>query len=282
MSLPRDRHRTLYAVIGDDVSRSRSPAVHNAAFAATGRAAHLFAFSTADPLAVVAEAARARYGGLAITRPHKSTVLAAVTELTPEAMGVGAVNTIAFRDERVIGTNTDVFGIRQALAEAGVSLVGRKVVIVGAGGTARAAVAACRLDGAGAVCLLARRPEQAAALAADRELIGALPCEAADLFSDRGRECLTAAEVLIQTTPVGSFDQRGATPFDPALLPFGVAVLDVGYDPAMTMLLQAARERGGVAVGGGRMFVHQAAAQFAWWTGIPAPLEVMMEALGEV
>jgi len=278
MNIPRDPHHTLYAVIGADVSRSKSPAVHNAAFAAVGLPARLVALSTDDALTVVKQASAAGYGGVAVTRPHKSAVLAALTDIFSEAQSIGAVNTIRFQEGRAVGTNTDVWGVRQALAETGTTLEAKRVAIIGAGGTARAAIAACRLGAAREVRLLARRIDQARELARDRKLVGELSAQGDELESEQARMFLKTADVLIQTTPVGSHPSRDEMPLDPAALRTDVVLLDVVYDPLPTALMRRVRARGGIVIGGDRMFLHQAAAQFHFWTGQTAPFSVMEQA----
>jgi shikimate dehydrogenase len=281
MTIPRDPLHTLFAVIGADVSRSKSPAVHNAAFAAVGLRARLVAISTNDARTVVKQALAAGYGGLAVTRPHKSTVLAALTDVFPEAQSIGAVNTIRFQEGRAVGTNTDVWGIRQALLETGTTLEAKRVAIIGAGGTARAAIAACRLGAALEVRLLAGRIDQARELARDKELVGELTAQGDELGSEQARMFLKAADVLIQTTPVGSHSSHDQMPLDPGALRSDVVLLDVVYDPLPTALMRRVRARGGIAIGGDRMFLHQAAAQFHFWTGQTAPFSVMERAFKE-
>jgi len=274
-SIPSDSERKLFAVIGRDVSQSKSPAVHNAAFQALNLPYRFVAISTEDPERTVNIARNADYGGLAVTMPYKESVISLMTEIDSSAAEVGAVNTIVFHGDRIVGANTDVIGIRQAFAEAGIGLTGKHVAVLGAGGAARAAVAAVKADGAAAVTVFARRKKRAETIAEDAKLVSTMTMQAVNFKSDRARTILAEAQIVIQTTPVGSIVSPTKTPLPVGWIPEGVDLLDVVYAPLPTPLMQAVQESGGRVVGGDRMFLHQAAAQFAMWTGLEAPFDIM-------
>ncbi|NLE77267.1 MAG: shikimate dehydrogenase, partial [Chloroflexi bacterium] len=213
------------------------------------------------------------------TVPHKEGVLSLLDRLAPEAQAVGAVNTLVAEGGRWVGHNTDIEGVRAALAAAGCAIQGQRVLVLGAGGAARAAAYAL-LSGGAAVRVLARRPAQAEHLA---QALGrwfppgqveagplnpaALPDEAAEV------------DGLVQATPVGLWPRvEGSLWPDSAGLPARLWVFDLVYRPLRTRLLRQATDAGGKTVDGVGMLVHQGAAAFRLWTGVEPPLKVMAQA----
>lgn len=256
------------------MAHSRSPAIHNAAYAALGLDWMYVAFRVAPGGAAGALDAmrRLQIAGLNVTMPHKEAVAAACDDLTERAVALSAVNTVVPRDDGLLGDSTDGPGFVAALADDGVDVAGRRALVLGAGGAARAIVLALGRAGA-EVTVAARRPEQAAAAA------GLAPgAEAVDL---RGAtQVLPATEILVQATPVG---MAGEPPLvDVDRLPAHAYVAETIYHPAETRLLAAARARGLPGSNGLGLLVHQAALSFCAMTGIEAPLEVMRQAAGSV
>lgn len=260
-------------VIGSPVRHSRSPQIHNAAFAALGLDWVYLAFEVGEEQAPAAVRGGAALGlrGLSVTMPLKSVVLAAVDEVSETAATLGAVNTITFRDGRTRGDNTDGEGLLRALRTgAGWAPAGQHVTVVGAGGAARAAIFALGRAGVASIAVINRSPgpaERAVALGGPTARLGR-------------EEDIAAADLVINATPVGMAGTEGAalTPFDAGLLHSGQVVVDLVYHPLETPLLAAAARAGTVAVGGLGMLVHQAALQFELWTGLDAPVEAMDEA----
>ena len=290
---PRTR---LVAVIGDPVRHSISPAMHNAAFRALGLDWAFLAFEipAGQALAALAGARALGLDGLSVTMPHKAEVAAGVDRLTPAAQVVGAVNTVVRRAGGVLeGDNTDGSGLLDALrSDEGFDPAGRRCLIVGAGGAARAVVRALAEAGAAEVVVVGRSParaEAAASLAGDVGRVGS-PGDAA------------AAELVVNATPVGmdrpvaseaevvAVDGRPLdpqtlapssstpVPLDPAHLGPGQLVVDLIYNPPLTAFLELARQRGATAVNGLGMLIHQAASAFRLWTGEDPPLAVMSAA----
>jgi shikimate dehydrogenase len=257
-------------IIGDPVSHSRSPAIHNAAFRALDLDWVFVAFHVRP-----GEAARALDGvrtldiaGLSITMPHKSDAAAACDELSATAAALGAVNTVVARDRTLVGHSTDGEGLLRSLRDEGVDPVGARVVVLGAGGAARAIVHA--LGGAGASVTVAARRVTAANGAA--RLAASVTAIALEQVETAVSEC----DVLVNATPLGM--QGEPPPFDPALLVGRRLVLDTVYHPAETPLLALARAHGVPIANGLGMLVHQAALAFEAFTGSPAPLDVMRAA----
>ncbi|MBI2709954.1 MAG: shikimate dehydrogenase [Actinobacteria bacterium] len=259
--------RTRYAaVVGHPVEHSLSPAVHNAAFAALGLDWRYVAVSVppgraADAVGLMREA---HLGGLSVTMPHKEPVVGLVDDLTPAAAALGAVNCVWWRDLALVGDNTDGEGFLDFLREdEGFDPEAKRVVVLGAGGAGRAVVRALARAGADVTVVnrTQARAEAAAALAGERGRAGRV-------------EDVASADLVVNATPVGmSGDAR--LPLDAELLGPGQLVVDIVYEPALTPLLAAARDRGAVAVNGLGMLIHQAAHAFRRWTGEDPPVEVM-------
>lgn len=261
----------LVGVIGHPVRHSLSPRLHNTAFRALGLDWVYLAFDV-PPGEVPATLAAVRaldLAGLNVTMPHKADVAAGVDRLSPAAAALRAVNTVVNRGGELFGDNTDGEGFVASLGDSGFDPAGRRCLVLGAGGAARAVVRALGSAGAERVSVWARREEAAGAAASMTPVgrTGAL-AEAAE------------AHLVVNATPVGmGADTR--LPLDPDLLHAGQTVVDLIYDPATTPLLAEASRRGAVVANGAGMLVHQAALAFALWTGLPPPVDQMRSMLGE-
>jgi shikimate dehydrogenase len=261
----------LAAVIGSPVRHSLSPALHNAAFAAAGLDWRMLAFEVApgDGAAAVRAMRTLRIGGLAVTTPHKADVAAAVDEVDASALALRSVNTVVLRDDgSTFGASTDGRGFVDSLRAAAVTLEGKCVVVLGAGGAARSIVDALGRTGVGEILIINRDPERAADAAslAARARIGTA-------------DDIAAADVLVNATSVGMGSDE--TPIDVRLLHSSMTVVDIVYHPLDTALLRAARMAGAAAVDGLGMLVHQAVCQQELWTGVrpdPSVLRVAAEA----
>jgi len=282
-------------VIGDPVHQSLSPTLHNAAFAELALDWVYVAFPVPAGQGAAAVQAMRTFGvrGLSVTMPHKSTAMGGVDRLSPTASRLGVLNTVTRRGDELVGDSTDGPGLVDALrSEQGWEPEGRRVVILGTGGAARAVALALAEAGAAAVVVVGRRAEAAEAVAALAAPVGSTgPVEAA---SD--------ADLVVNATPVGMMGpstgslvggrpSRGRSPsrepvpqnilplnLDPSRLSSGQLVADLVYAPAVTPLQIEAQARGAAAVNGLGMLIHQAARQFAAWTGEPAPIEAMRAA----
>lgn len=268
---------SVVGVIGDPVSHSLSPLIHNAAFDALG----LDWVSVAFPVAAgrVAEALTGMRAlgirGLSVTMPHKHHAAALVDERTAVAERLGVVNCVTRTPTgQLVGDSTDGAGFLESLRRgAGFDPAGRRCLVVGAGGAARAVVVALADAGALEVVVVNRtlaRAEDAASLAGGCGRVGT----AADVAQ---------AELVVQATPVGmqGVGPDASIPIDPAVIHPGQVVADLIYHPLVTPLLAAARAQGADVVGGLGMLVHQAALAIERWTGHPAPVESMWTAVKE-
>ncbi len=256
-------------VIGSPVRHSLSPVMHNAAFADGGLDWVYVAFEVVPGAGGAALAAMRSLGiaGLSVTMPHKDAAAAAVDTLDPASCALGTVNTVVLQpDGRLAGYNTDGAGFIASLRDAGVDPSGMRVVVLGAGGAARAVIDALARSGAAAIAVVNRsfeRGEVAARLAGPIARLGA----AADIAT---------ADLVVNATSLGMGTSE--VPFDPSLLRSSQVIADLVYHPLETALLIAARASGAVAVDGLGMLVHQAVLQQQLWTGVRPDPAVMRAA----
>lgn len=270
-------------IFGWPVAHSKSPQMHEAAARALGIELRYerFAVEPANLRRALNEKHAAAIDGYNVTVPHKEAVLALLDEVVGSARAIGAVNTVVRSDGRYVGHNTDAEGFVRAVAEAGVQLKGARVVILGAGGAARASVVGLADAGAAKISVLARRSDQAEALVkslasrSGSRLVAAPLLEAAAHFVD--------ATLLVQATSATLASNPHAAAFAASLpidvLPANAAVIDMVYQPRVTAVLARAEERGLVAIDGLGMLLHQGAIAFEMWTGVAPPLHVMRAAL---
>lgn len=257
-------------VLGWPLNSTLSPAIHTSAFAALGIPWTYLAWPVPPPrLPAAAEGLRALGAvGANVTMPHKSSVIELLDELSADAHNLGAVNTISRSGELLVGHNTDVAGFAASLQESGVDVSSRRVLVLGAGGAARAVVRALDQMGAGDIVVSARRHKAAEALADLADNISAVTWE-------RREESARVVSLVVNATPLSAI---GGDPLPGARFEPGQVVVDLVYVPAETELCLRARAEGAQAVGGLGMLVHQAAAALRIWTGLEPPLEDMWRA----
>lgn len=266
----------LAVVLGDPVEHSLSPALHNAAFAAAGVDACFLACRVAPGELETAAAGLRALGflGASVTVPHKRAVMTLCDRVDDLASAIGAVNCLAIdRDGSLVGHNTDASGFVDSLVEAGVSVDGRQVVLLGSGGAARAVAAGLHQAGASSITVVARDPATAGWVRA----VG----RAVSWTGGELEPMLLRCDALVDCTPVSlNADTDGRYPVPVAIdvLPASAVVASLVYhrEPA---LLRDAAARGLPTVTGAGMLVHQGARAFRLWTGIDAPVEVMWSAM---
>ena len=259
------RQTELFGLLGNPALQSLGPWVHNRALRAAGRDALYLPFETSRPRDVLAMLPSRRLGGMSVTAPHKEVMAQHCHRLDPDAEAVGAVNTLNFEAHGIlVGHNTDVAGVREALLRGGLEPgAGRSAAVLGGGGAARAAAVA--LEGLGLqVTILARSLEPI------REFARRRGYRLAALKADVLRRDPPAA--VVHATPVGSGDTVGKRVLPDWTPPRGCHVLDMVYVPQRTALLEAAAAAGAVPIPGIEMFLTQAAEQLAIF-GLPRPAE---------
>lgn len=261
--------RELYGLLGDPVAHSLSPDIHAAAFAQLGRPAAYVAFRVpAGELERAFEAARVLgLRGFNVTIPHKEGAAQLCDELQGDAVAVGAVNVVVQRDGRLVGHNTDTVAVTAALSRLEQDVSGRKALVLGAGGAARAAAYA--LGRAGAEVIVANRTFARAQAMSDALAERGLEAVAAPLTETSLRELLPLAQVVVNATSVGlEAPAASALPEGLTFDPSAVAI-DLVYRPLKTRFLQQAREQELRTVDGLEILIHQAVASLSLWLGRP-------------
>jgi 3-dehydroquinate dehydratase / shikimate dehydrogenase len=262
-----DPRTSVYGVIGNPIGHSLSPAMQNAGFTARRINAVYVPFLVRELRDFLASIDPLGIRGFSVTLPHKEKILRHLDGCDPLAARIGAVNTVVVRGGgKLYGYNTDYVGVLQAL-EKRIPLRGSRVLIVGAGGAARAVAFALGQAGA-AVCVTARRPERARALA------NASGGEAIVRSRVRGE----FFDAIVNATPVGMHPAVASSPLEARELNCRL-VFDTIYRPRVTKLLELAARRGIETVSGVEMFVAQGAAQWEIWTGERAPVHAMRSAV---
>jgi shikimate dehydrogenase len=261
----------IFGIFGDPIEHSLSPAMHNAALRAMGEDAcyHAFRVSQDRLRDAILGAESMGFAGLNLTIPLKEKALQiGLLRPDPLAEAIGAVNTISFSDQEITGYNTDGWGASLALHEAGVCIRDRDVLIIGAGGAARAIAYSLGQEGA-RISIANRSMKRAQELAAQVQAIG---CGLSDLKRLAG-----GADIIINCTSIG---MREGDPrlLDPGILHAGQTVFDIVYNRETELLLDA-RAAGAAALDGVMMLVHQGARALEIWTGKRAPVKVMERAV---
>jgi len=292
---------TVVGVIGDPVDHSLSPLLHNTAFVEMGLDWVSVGFPVAAGQAQTALAGMRALGiaGLSVTMPHKETVAALVDRTTPVATRLDAVNCVTLASGELVGSNTDGEGFVAALRHGdGFDPGGKKCLVIGAGGAARAVILALAEAGAAEVIVVNRTESRATVAALLAGPVGRV-----------GRpEEAKSADLVVNATPAGMGQAQGRgtgadpqadlrpnpglrpnpdpradpradpLPLDASFLVAGQVVVDLVYHPAVTPWLLAAKERGAVTHNGLGMLVHQAAVQLRSWTGQEPPVAAMWQA----
>jgi len=262
-----NRRTQVYGVIGDPIGHSLSPVMQNAGFAAKRINAVYLPFLVRDLRDFLQSVKPLGIGGFSVTIPHKERIIEHLDDCDALAARIGAVNTIVVRSGgKLYGYNTDYVGVLQSL-ETRIPLRGSRVLILGAGGAARAVAFALAQAGA-SVCVTARRMSRAKSLAkaAGGEAV------------ERRRLRTEFFDAIVNATPVGMHPHSGQSPLEANELNCRL-VFDTIYRPRKTRLLQLAERRGIETVSGLEMFVAQGTAQFEIWTGERAPVAAMRRAV---
>jgi shikimate dehydrogenase len=216
--------------------------------------------------------------GVNLTIPHKVTVLQYLDELSEAAAIIGAVNVVVNKDGKLWGENTDGKGFLTSLKDAGVSPLGKTVMILGAGGAARAISVECALAGAAKIIIANRDARRGQALV---DLLKEKTPAAAEYIPWQGAITVPGGtHLLVNATSVGLFPNVDQKPdINYASISAGMVVTDVIFNDPNSLFLQAAAARGAQTINGLGMLVNQGALNFSLWTGEEAPLEIMTGAL---
>ena len=273
----------ILGVIGAPIAHSLSPIIQNAALHEAG----LDYVYTAFPVHRVALASAvcglrdAGVVGFNVTIPFKTEIMPLLDALSEDAQRIRAVNTVVIAsDGTMTGHNTDVTGFMAGFAARGIGLAGKRTVLIGAGGAARAALWGLLRSGVSSVCIGVRNLAKGKALCTDFAADGTL---AVYCFDDpHFRDVLCTADIVVQTTPIGMSPQTDAMPpVDPAAISPSAAVYDLIYPPAETAFLRAAAAHGCTTINGETMLVMQGAEAFSLWTGVRPNTDLMQRVLRE-
>lgn len=274
------------AVIGNPIAHSLSPAIHNAAFDALDLDFVYVASRVEDVRgALTGMRALSHFRGMSVTIPHKIEAMKYVDEIPEVDRTIGSINTVIHEGEKLIGLGTDGPGALKALRDAGVEIDGRHVLMLGAGGAARAiSFNLARNTRLRRLTLLDINEEFLRKLSTDLRN-GTEAVVDADLMTDATLgEAMDSADVIIHCTSVGMHPKEDASLIPPEMFRPGQVVFDIVYTPLETKLLADAKARGLQTIPGVEMFINQAALQFERFTGVDAPVDVMrrvvMEKLG--
>ncbi|MBI5715476.1 MAG: shikimate dehydrogenase [Chloroflexi bacterium] len=263
-------------LLGFPLTHSLSPAMHNAALDAVGLRDWRYDAMPIESarLSEAVELIRGdEFAGANVTVPHKEKIIPLLDGITPVAEAIGAVNTIVKRDGKIIGHNTDAAGLLADLHLHGVKIQDCVVLVLGAGGSARAAVAACAGMGA-KIKIIARRREQAQSLISNLQL----PITIYDLTINDLHRASHDCALILNCTPLGMSPNVDSSPwFDSVPFPKESFMYDLVYNPRQTKLVKQARAQGLNADTGLGMLIEQGALAFELWTGKDAPRSLMRE-----
>jgi shikimate dehydrogenase len=268
----------VFALIGDPVEHTMSPAMHNAAFGELGLDCIYLPFHVkAHELAVAVSGLKAlNVHGFNVTIPHKVSIIPMLDEVDPIAGKIGAVNTVVNDGDKLTGYNTDSSGFLRALLEQGIEPAGKDIVILGAGGASRA-ISYILSDNDARLTVLNRRQELDWAF----ELAGRInrdlgkEIRVLELTVENLSDALAKSDILVNATSVGMTPDDNSSPVPAGLLKSGLTVFDIVYNPVRTRLLTEAAASGARTVGGVDMLAWQGALAFEKWTGRPAPIDLM-------
>ncbi|MDY6792806.1 MAG: shikimate dehydrogenase [Thermodesulfobacteriota bacterium] len=254
---------SLYAVLGDPISHSLSPLMHNIAFSHANHNGVYVAFRVKEIGKAISAIKVLDIKGAAITIPHKVSVMEFLDEIGHPAENIGAVNTIINRQGRMIGYNYDSIGAVTAIKEK-TDIQNKAVAMLGAGGAARAVGYGIISEG-GRLTILNRTKEKGEQLAAD------LGAEFRPVEDFKTVKC----DILINATSLGMAPKFDCMPVKKEHLHSDMIVMDIVYNPLRTRLLKVAQDMGCTTIDGVSMFVYQGASQFELWTGKKAPIDLM-------
>jgi len=272
----------VFGLFGDPVIQSLSPLMQNTAFRILQLDSIYLPFLVSrESLAGAVNSIRAlNLGGVNLTIPHKERVIPYLDQVDEQAGLIGAVNTIVNRDGALCGYNTDASGFLVSLKSAGFNPKGKRAVIMGAGGAARAVAAALAINGASPIHICSRSAERGKRLA--QELGRAGVAVAAGGYGHHFFEILPKADLLVNATPVGSYPNQKEKPAaGREHLHPGLLVCDLVYNPPQTRLLAEAAAAGCSVLNGVGMLVHQGALAFQLWTGRKAPVDAMQRVVSD-
>ena len=268
----------VLCVIGHPIEHSMSPIMHNAALKDLSLDYVYLAFNILqnDLKKAVLGFKMFSIKGINVTLPYKEKIIPYLDKIDPLAEKIGAVNTIKNEGKYLIGKNTDASGAKKALLDAGCEITGKKALILGAGGAAKAVSFAISED-LDAVYIANRTEKRAIKLAKDLTNKTMIKAVGKNMSINTLKNLVNDVDILINTTPLGMYPNIEGSPISEEMLHKNLFVFDIVYNPLETRLLKEASKIGCKTLGGLDMFVNQGALAFEWWTGKKPNLNLMKE-----
>ena len=278
-------HTGLMCLLGSPCKHSISPMMHNKSFEALGLDYRYIAFEVDEDTLETAVSGLKAMGarGFNLTMPCKNKMVSLCDHLSPAAKLIGAVNTVVNDNGILTGHNTDGIGYMQSVKDAGFDIIGKKMVLLGAGGAATAILVQAALDGVKEISVFLRPTSRFydRALATAKELRKETGCKISLCdFNDQDllRAELSNSTIVVNGTSIGMAPNVDACPVpDASFLPDGIIVSDIIYNPKETKLLAMAREKGLPHFNGTYMLLYQGAEAFRLWTGCDMPVPLIKE-----
>ena len=278
-----DAKTRVCAVIGNPVEHSLSPAIHNAAFEALGLDFAYVAFRVEDIAGAMAGVrALGNFRGLSVTIPHKLSIMDHLDQIEEVARNIGSVNTVLKEDGILKGSSSDGPGALKALEDRGAAPAGKRVLVLGSGGAARAITfTLATMESPPEISILGVIPDELDRLLRDLKEKTPASVGGCNMDDDSLRTGVGESDIIIHCTPIGMRPKAEDTLVPKELLRPDQAVFDIVYTPRETRLLRDARSVGCKTIPGLEMFVNQAVVQFELWTGKTAPIVVMKSIVEE-
>ncbi|MFH2059295.1 MAG: shikimate dehydrogenase [Pseudomonadota bacterium] len=271
------------SVIGNPISHSLSPAIHNAGYAKLGLDFVYVANRVEDVKSCLAGMrALENFRGMSITIPHKIDAMQYVDTISDVDLAIGSINSVVNENGKLEGFNTDGPGAKKAIEDAGVDLNDKRILMVGAGGAARAIAFTLAWDPRiKDLTLLDIDHNMLASLGDDLKTKTQASIHTHPMNDDTLANAMQTADVIVHCTPIGMYPKTDASLIDPKLFRKGQVVFDVVYTPLETKLLKDAKACGLKIVSGVEMFIHQAVLQFERFTGEQAPVQTLRDVVME-
>jgi len=272
----------VLCVIGHPIEHSLSPVMHNAAIKELILDYIYLSFDVPpqDLEKAVLGFKKHDMKGINVTIPHKETIMQYLDQIDPLAEKIGAVNAVKNEGGVLLGRNTDVLGAKQALMGAGFKIEGKKALILGAGGAARA-ISFALSEEIDEIFISNRTEERAIKLAKELQDKTKIKATGKDMSEKTLKTLANSVDILINTTPIGMYPKIEISPISKDLLNENLFIFDIIYNPLQTRLLKDAKETGSKILNGLNMFINQGALAFEWWTGKKPNVKLMKEKIIE-
>ncbi len=283
LNKPNKGPRTnILCVIGHPIEHSMSPVMHNAALNDLSLDYVYLAFdvTTADLERAILGYKKSNIKGINVTIPHKEEIIQYLDELDPLSKQIGAVNTVKNEGGVLLGRNTDALGAKKALVDSGFKIEGKKALILGAGGAARA-ISFALSEKIEEIFICNRTEERAVKLAKELQDKTKIKAIGKDMSEKTLKTLVYSVDILINTTPIGMYPKIDISPISKDLLNENLFIFDIIYNPLQTRLLKDAKEIGSKTLNGLDMFINQGALAFEWWTGKKPNVNLMKKKIIE-